>query len=198
MSAPPVYNNNVEVYLGKAWVKASDYREAAYLDYLKMETITDQMYYVGGSFLFNQCVKTTYPGIKQIKKNGGAEESSSGNIIFRMKGEKLDPNAVMSASVLYIITDDGRKIPISHRPKLKEFQEAEENKQTDFENQIMEFRRDKGSLYLSSSSSSSSSRGGSKKAGHSKFRKFFDGKRKQKRTNKNKRHTRQTRRYFKR
>ena len=128
-------SHDVEVYLGneKRWVRASDYQKAAYLDYKTLTPETDQMYYVDNGFVLNQCVKKTYPGIKKIEKNVDGQrksEPSSGNIIFRMKREILNRHGGLSPVVFYIITDDGRKIPISDRPELKKLHQAEEEAKT--------------------------------------------------------------------
>lgn len=141
MSAP-VHNKDVEVYLGnsKGWNKAHDYQKAAYLDFQQIHQ-AHQMYYVENGMHVNHCVGKIYPGIKQIKKKEVVDSATkqklrSGNIIFMIRREQTHKAPIYIRSMFYMITDDGRKIPISDDPAKKLLHKAEETAKTNLDDEL--------------------------------------------------------------
>jgi hypothetical protein len=195
-------SSTVEVYLGpsKGWSAAPDYQRSAYLDFKLKSVQLLQMYYVDNGLLNSnsEMIGEIHPGIKKIEKKDAAAEETLRfrNVIFTMKREHMRDNS-RKYYMYYMITEDDIHVPITDDPELKVLQEEEEILKKNLNNEIKKTRvkwvktkqqsviNPDGDADVGTADVGTADVGGKRKT-------------KQKRTNKNKRYTRQTRRYFKR
>lgn len=216
--------STVEIYIDSTlWKEPYDYHRAAYLDFKEIPHKESQkelqMYYVEKGFFTSKIMDKIHPGIKKIEKKNASAAKSNGNVIFTMKRERVIAGST-SYYMYYIITEDDKHVPISDDPELKVLHTQEEITKTKLDNEIndnrMKWITDKTQQSSLHESRTTSIVGGQKLSGKPQPGKHFEnlqpfgdddnshtgfhaGKRntKQKRS-KNKRQTRQTRRYFKR
>jgi hypothetical protein len=204
--------SSIDVYLGphERWVKARDYQRFAYINFKETTDKLLQKYYVEKGFFYNKMIGKIYPGIKKIEKKDAAAAQENllyGNVIFTMKREPLRTNSTKNY-MYYMITEDDKHVPITDDPQLKALHEEEERSKKTLNDEIKMKRRKwdedgtKQSSLLDDKIDEVDEVGGvvgGVVVGNLGYN-TNGGKRKtkQKRTNKNKRHTRQTRRYFKR
>ena len=189
-------SSTVEVYLGpsKGWSAAPDYQRSAYLDFKLTSDQLLQMYYVDKGLLNSnsEMIGKIHPDIKKIEKKDAADAEETlhyRNVIFTMKREHMRDSS-REYYMYYMITEDDIHVPITDDPELKALQENEEKLKKKLNDEIKKNRvkwviTKQQSINDGAADVRAADVGGKRKT-------------KQKRTNKNKRHTRQTRRYFKR
>jgi hypothetical protein len=191
-------SSTVEVYLGpsKGWSAAPDYQRSAYLDFKLTSDQLLQMYYVDKGLLDSnsEMIGKIHPDIKKIEKKDAADAEETlhyRNVIFTMKREHMRDSS-REYYMYYMITEDDIHVPITDDPELKALQENEEKLKKKLNDEIKKNRVKwvKTKQSINDKTKQSINDGTADVGGKRKT--------KQKRTNKNKRHTRQTRRYFKR
>lgn len=184
-------SSTVEVYLGpsKGWLAAHDYQRFAYLDFKRTSGKLLQMYYVDKGLLNSnsEMIGEIHPDIRKIENKDAADARETlryGNVIFTMKREHMRDSS-REYYMYYLITEDDIHVPITDDPELKALQQEEEILKKKINDEIKKIRVNWVIKKQQSINDGAANVGGKRKT-------------KQKRTNKIKRHTRQTRRYFKR